>query len=43
MKEGIIMIEKSFGNKKMLEPEYKDVMAATDLGIFHVVDDWPWG
>lgn len=37
------MIEKSFGNKTILEPEYKDVMAATDLGIFHVVDDWPWG
>jgi hypothetical protein len=37
------MIEKMFGNKTILEPEYKDVMAATDLGIFHVVNDWPWG
>lgn len=37
------MIEKSFGNRTLLEPEYKDVMQAVDLGIFHIVNDWPWG
>lgn len=37
------MIEKSFGNRTLLEPEYRDVLIAIDLGTNHVVDNWPWG
>ena len=38
------MIEKkTYYGDKMLEPEFEDVMKAKDLGLSHVVEDWPWG
>ena len=39
------MIEKDSRGSRGLyfEPEFEDVLKATDLGTEHVVDDWPWG
>lgn len=37
------MLEKESYGKTYLVPELEDVLGATDLGVDHTVDDWPWG
>ncbi len=37
------MFTKEINNKSFTVPEVKDLLAATDLGTDHTVEDWPYG